>query len=159
MKPTKTTQIDRSLLLQVTGSAAAVCIIGCICQHSARMGGRPGAPAMWCAPINLITSHPDNTFTLIAKNPETGQGIRAALAMSSNADEFDIDWSHVRSSRRIGSEILSANVSAAAHPDKDDPRRQIERRRPADDGDSSLPRWSGRRLNCTTGSCVVTHVA
>ena len=31
------------------------------------------------APATYITVHPDNTFTILAKNPETGQGIRTAL--------------------------------------------------------------------------------
>src|SRR6185295_6686494 len=80
MKKIQTGQLDRRSFLQVTAFA----------QQPA-----PGAPVMSVAPTTYITVHPDNTFTLIAKNPETGQGIRNALPMII-ADEFDIDWSQVK---------------------------------------------------------------
>ena len=43
-----------------------------LAQQPAPGGGAP-APSM--APSDYITVHPDNTFTIVAKNPETGQGI------------------------------------------------------------------------------------
>ena len=55
----------------------------------------PGASAESLAPNTYITVHPDNTFTIIAKNPETGQGIRTALPQVI-ADEFDVDWAQVK---------------------------------------------------------------
>ena len=58
-------------------------------------GGGPGGPAASLAPNTYITIHPDNTFTIIAKNPETGQGIKTALPMII-ADEFDVDWAQVK---------------------------------------------------------------
>jgi isoquinoline 1-oxidoreductase beta subunit len=61
----------------------------------AQRGGGPGGPAASLAPNTYITIHPDNTFTIIAKNPETGQGIRTALPMII-ADEFDVDWAQVK---------------------------------------------------------------
>ena len=39
-------------------------------------------------PSNYITINPNNTFTIIAKNPETGQGIRNALPRSSQKNSM-----------------------------------------------------------------------
>ena len=64
-------------------------------RAGAGRGGGPGGPAASLAPNTYITIHPDNTFTIIAKNPETGQGIRTALPQII-ADEFDVDWAQVK---------------------------------------------------------------
>src|SRR5205814_498900 len=95
MKQTsKTTLLDRRGFLQVTALAGGGVIIGMYVPAFAQRG--PGGPSAWSlAPNTYITVHPDNTFTIVAKNPETGQGIRAALPMII-ADEFDIDWSQVK---------------------------------------------------------------
>ena len=57
------------------------------------VAARAAAPSL--APNTYITINPDNTFTIIAKNPETGQGIKTALPMII-ADEFDVDWAQVK---------------------------------------------------------------
>ena len=59
----------------------------------AQRGGGPGNAPLPLA-SNYITINPDNTFTIVAQNPETGQGIKTALPMLI-ADELDVDWSQV----------------------------------------------------------------
>ncbi len=46
-------------------------------------------------PSFYITINPDNTFAVVNKNPETGQGMKNALPMLI-ADEFDVDWKQVK---------------------------------------------------------------
>src|SRR5215469_1377363 len=87
-------QMNRRSFIQLTALAGGSVMIGLYSEPQARAQQRGGPPA----PVNpnvYITVHPDNTFTLIAKNPETGQGMRNALPMII-ADELDVDWKQVK---------------------------------------------------------------
>ena len=57
-------------------------------------GGAGAAPRRRSRRTIYITINPNNTFTIVAKNPETGQGIKTALPQII-ADEFDVDWAQV----------------------------------------------------------------
>ena len=92
----KDPKLDRRAFLQVSAVAGGGLLIGLYTPDAlAQRGGGPGGPAASLAPNTYITIHPDNTFTIIAKNPETGQGIKTALPMII-ADEFDVDWAQVK---------------------------------------------------------------
>ncbi|HTM05523.1 MAG TPA: molybdopterin cofactor-binding domain-containing protein, partial [Vicinamibacterales bacterium] len=95
MTTTKTThQIDRRSFLQVTTLAGGGLLIGLYAPDVLAQRGGFGAPAPPPLPSNYITINPDNTFTIVAQNPETGQGIRTALPMLI-AEELDVDWKQV----------------------------------------------------------------
>ncbi len=93
----KDPKIDRRAFLQVSAVAGGGLLIGLYTPDvlAQGRGGGPGAPAASLAPNTYITINPDNTFTIIAKNPETGQGVKTALPMII-ADEFDVDWAQVK---------------------------------------------------------------
>src|SRR5215470_4942186 len=83
----------RRSFLQVTALAGGGLLIGAYVPNVFAQGrGGNGASL---APNVYITIHPDNTVTIVAKNPETGQGIRTALPMII-ADELDVDWAQVK---------------------------------------------------------------
>ena len=96
-QPRKDPTLDRRAFLQVSAVAGGGLLIGLYAPDVAAQGraGGPGASAESLAPNTYITVHPDNTFTIISKNPETGQGIRTALPQII-ADEFDVDWAQVK---------------------------------------------------------------
>ena len=89
---TTTKQFNRRSFIKVSALAGGGMLIGFYTEKGLLAQQRGGAPPV--TPINpntYIKVHPDNTFTIVAKNPETGQGIRNSLPMIS-ADEFVVDW-------------------------------------------------------------------
>jgi isoquinoline 1-oxidoreductase subunit beta len=89
-------QLDRRSFIKVSALASGGVLIGLYTEPQLLSQQRGAAPAP--TPVNpstFITVNPDNTFTIIAKNPETGQGIRNALPMVI-ADEFDVEWKQVK---------------------------------------------------------------
>src|SRR5215831_16501883 len=89
-------QLDRRSFIKFSALAGGGLLVGVYAEPEifSQQRGPAGPPA----PVNpnvYITVNPDNTFTVIAKNPETGQGMRNALPMLI-ADEFDIDWKQVK---------------------------------------------------------------
>ena len=95
MKATTTTSaLDRRTFLKVTTLASGGIMLGLYTRSDFLAQGQ-GAPAGLTTPETYITIHPDNTFTIIAQNPETGQGVKTTLPMII-ADEFDVDWAQVK---------------------------------------------------------------
>ena len=90
----KHNEMDRRTFLQVTTVAGGGLMIAIYTPEMlAQRGGGPGNAVLPLA-SNYITINPDNTFTIVAQNPETGQGIKTALPQLI-ADELDVDWSQV----------------------------------------------------------------
>src|SRR5262245_29729992 len=91
----KSKKVNRRSFLQVSAAAGGGLIIGLYAPKVAGQGraGGPGGGAS-LDPNVYITVNPNNTFTIVAKNPETGQGIKTALPQII-ADEFDVDWAQV----------------------------------------------------------------
>src|SRR5215470_16608383 len=93
---TTTKQLDRRSFIKITALAGGGILIGVYTENGLLAQQQGAAPPV--TPINpstYIKVHPDNTFTIVAKNPETGQGMKNALPMII-ADEFDVDWKQVK---------------------------------------------------------------
>ena len=93
---TTTKQLDRRSFIKFSALAGGGLLVGVYADSEVFAQQRgPAAPPAPVNPNVYITVHPDNTFTLIAKNPETGQGMRNALPMLI-AEELDVDWKQVK---------------------------------------------------------------
>jgi isoquinoline 1-oxidoreductase subunit beta len=160
-KTSNTAQLDRRSFLQVTALAGGGVLIGMYVPALAQGGrGGPDLSAWSLAPNTYITVHPDNTFTIIAKNPETGQGIRAALPMII-ADEFDVDWSQVKIQQADLNPKYGPQVEGGsrATPVNYDPMRQIGAGGRLMMVTAAAQLWNVPASQLTTGSGVVTHAA
>jgi isoquinoline 1-oxidoreductase beta subunit len=91
-----TTRVDRRSFLRVTALAGGGVLLGSYVKFAdaAEALGATGSVAEF-APNAYIRLMPDGIVTIIAKNPEIGQGVKTMLPMLI-ADEMDVDWKNVR---------------------------------------------------------------
>jgi len=161
-KTAKTLQLDRldrRSFLQVTALAGGGVMIGLYAPAalSQQRGGPAAAPP---APSTYITIHPDNTFTIIAKNPETGQGVKNALPMII-ADEFDVDWKQVKIQQadldpKYGQQIEGGST---AIPSNYNTMRQVGAGGRLLMIKAAAQQWKVPEAELTTSAGVVTHAA
>jgi isoquinoline 1-oxidoreductase beta subunit len=86
--------MNRRSFLKVSALGAGGVLIGLQTASDAKAQGR-GAPAAPPDPHAYIKVAPDGTVTIMAKNPEVGQGIKTMLPMLI-AEELDVDWKSVK---------------------------------------------------------------
>ena len=155
-------QLDRRSFIKLTALAGGGLMVGVYASESealAQRGGPGGAPAP-VNPNNYITVHPDNTFTLMARNPETGQGMRNALPMVI-AEEFDVDWKQVKveqgdldAARYGGGQIEGGST---ATPTQYTPMRQVGAAARMMMVSTAAKQWNVPESELTTGSGMVKH--
>ena len=96
--PVARTPVDRRQFLRVSAIAGGGVLLATYIEPfanaSARLSGA-GKKADEFRPNAYIRITPDGTITIIAKNPEVGQGVKTMLPMLI-AEELDADWSKVR---------------------------------------------------------------
>src|SRR5437870_2805474 len=87
--------LDRRSFLRVTSVAGGGILVACYVHPVARAFAQANAPAPAFAPMAFFRIAPDGMVTILAKNPEVGQGVKTHLPMIL-ADELDVDWKDVR---------------------------------------------------------------
>src|SRR5580658_8632376 len=85
-------QINRRSFLRVTSIAGGGMLLGLYVKPRASAQFAAGPTP---APNNYIRIAPDGTVTIMAKDPEVGQGVKTMLPMLI-ADELDVDWKMVK---------------------------------------------------------------
>ncbi len=174
----KTKLIDRRSFLRVTALSGGGVAFGLTALAQAPAPGRgpaPGAPPAGGrggggggfgpgpAPqvVNYIKVAPDGSVTIMAKNPEVGQGIRTMLPMLI-AEELDVDWKDVK--------IVQTDVDASkyagqiaggstATPTNWEPMRQVGAAARAMFITAAAQNWNVQEAELTTGSGKVYHKA
>src|SRR5262245_28161092 len=91
--------LNRRSFIQATVMAGGGMLIGLAVKPSAlgqdKGKGGPGQAPAPPLPSNFIKIAADGTVTIVAKNPDVGQGVRTMLPMLI-ADELDADWKNVK---------------------------------------------------------------
>jgi isoquinoline 1-oxidoreductase beta subunit len=111
--------------LQVTAIGGGGMVLGLYFKPSFFAQGQP-APVI-PLPSSFIRIAPDGIVTIIAKNPEIGQGVKTSLPMVI-ADELDVDWKDVRIEQADLDNTKYSNQSAGgstATPNSWNPMRQV----------------------------------
>jgi isoquinoline 1-oxidoreductase subunit beta len=87
---------DRRTVLKASLLAGGGLMLEALIPLPARAAGAAQAGAAAPAELSAFVSiAPDGTVTIVAKNPEIGQGVKTSLPMMV-ADELDCDWGQVR---------------------------------------------------------------
>ena len=173
----KTKTIDRRSFLTVAATGTGSVLFGLVFKADAQQGagkgkGAPpaggrggaggfGAPAAPLKPVDFIEVHPDNSVTIIAKNPEVGQGVRAMLPMLI-AEELDVDWKDVKvvqadqDQAKYGGQIAGGST---ATPTNWVPMRELGAQARAMFIEAAAQTWNVPASELTTGSGKVMHKA
>ena len=92
---TETTKgVSRRHFLRVTALAGGGMMLGTLLEPFTASGAAAAKAAVDFTPNAYIRITPDGLVTIIAKNPEIGQGVKTMLPMIVT-DELDVEWSSV----------------------------------------------------------------
>jgi isoquinoline 1-oxidoreductase beta subunit len=105
-----TRPVNRRFFLRATALAGGGMLLGTYAEPLAAQGSNA---ASQLSPFVRINS--DGKVTIIAKNPEIGQGIKTMLPMLV-AEELDVAWEDVSIEQAEEDQALYGCNSAASHP-------------------------------------------
>jgi len=154
--------INRRSFLRVSSLAGGGVMLGLYLKPESILAQAPGAAAAPpLSPLSFIKVAPDGIVTIMAKNPEIGQGIKTSLPQIL-ADEFDVDWKDVRLVQADLDEakygVQNAGGSTAM-PNNWDPLRKVGAAGRMMFIEAASQQWNVPAAQLTTGSGKVMHSA
>lgn len=158
METTPSTLSRRRYFLKASVSAAGGLLLAGADIASAQPRRRSGPMPL---PASFIEIHPSGTITLLAKNPEMGQGIKTALPMIL-AEELDADWARVEVKQadldeaRYGSQSAGGSRST---PNNWDLMRRMGASARVMLITAAANRWQVPPAECRTEPGAVVHTA
>ena len=154
------TRASRRVFLKATAAAGGGMLLSLYLPGLA--GGAAADEAQ--SPSVRVTAYvsiaPDNVVTIMAKNPEIGQGVKTMLPMLV-AEELDVDWSQVRTRQADLNPALYGNQHAGGStstPQNWDPLRRAGAAARQMLVTAAAKRWNVAESECETGSGQVRHV-
>ncbi|HJR35379.1 MAG TPA: xanthine dehydrogenase family protein molybdopterin-binding subunit [Gemmatimonadales bacterium] len=151
--------VSRRQFLRVTAVAGGGILLG---TSARRVRGVAPLSAQGAGELNAyIRIMPDGAVTIMAKNPEIGQGVKTMLPMII-ADELDVDWKDVRTEQASLDTTKFTAQSAGgstATPNNWLPMRRVGAAGRAMLVSAAASIWGVPEAECETASGVVHHRA
>ncbi len=157
-----TLRVDRRQFLRVTAIAGGGMMLATYIKPLEALGAYASTGMANFEPNAFIRIAPDGTVTIIAKNPEIGQGVKTMLPMLI-AEELDVDWRNVRIQQGdLDTERYQPAQFAGgsnATPQNWLPMRRVGAAARAMLVTAAAQTWGVPAAQCTTESGVVHHRA
>lgn len=155
----ETTLVSRRSFLRATAIAGGGMMLALYVEPVEKVFAQFGPPVA-LLPASFIKIAPDGIVTIVAKNPEIGQGVKTMLPMMI-ADELDIDWKDVRIEQgdldpKYGLQIAGGST---ATPLNWEPMRQVGAAGRQMLVTAAAQSWGVPESELTTGSGRVYHKA
>jgi isoquinoline 1-oxidoreductase beta subunit len=148
------------MFLQVSAAGGGGMLLGLYFKPTL-FGQGQQPPRVIPVPNSFIRISPDGIVTIVAKNPEIGQGVKTSLPMII-ADELDVDWKDVRIEQADLDTTKYSNQSAGgstAIPQAWNPMRQVGAAARAMLLTAAAQTWNAPEAELTTSSGKVIHAA